>query len=85
MSVGNFLIAGILLLLDLKLKRRGQIGACYLILYSAGRFAVEFLRFDHRGSVGPFSTSQFISLFVFVVGVALLIWSSLKGKKKEEN
>ncbi len=84
MSVGNFIIAGILLLLDLKLKKRGQVGACYLILYSAGRFAVEFLRFDHRGTVGPFSTSQFISLFIFVVGVALLIFSSVKGKKRGE-
>ena len=84
MSVGNFIIGGILFLLDLKLKRRGQVGACYLILYAAGRFAVEFLRFDHRGSVGVFSTSQFISIFIFVIGVALLVYSSVKGKKRGE-
>ena len=84
MSVGNFIIGGILLLLDLKLKRHGQVGACYLILYAAGRFAVEFLRFDHRGSVGVFSTSQFISIFIFVIGVALLVYSSIKGKKRGE-
>ena len=44
----------------------------YLIMYSVGRFAIEYLRNDYRGEVGPFSTSQFIALFTFTAGVILL-------------
>ena len=84
MSAGNFIIAGILLIASTKLKRRGQIGALYLILYAIGRFGIEFLRNDHRGSVGVFSTSQFISLFISLIGVGLFVWFTISGKKKEE-
>ncbi len=70
-SAGMFLIAGILLLFLKKSKKYGQTGSLYLILYSIGRFGVEFLRSDHRGAVGALSTSQFISLFIVVIGFAL--------------
>lgn len=70
-SLGMFLIAGILFLYLKKSKRPGRTGALYLILYSIGRFGVEFLRNDHRGEVGIFSTSQFISLFIIVIGVVV--------------
>lgn len=36
----------------------------FLVLYGLGRFVIEFTRADARGSVGPFSTSQFISLIL---------------------
>lgn len=45
----------------------GKIGIAYLILYSVGRFAVEFFRNDYRGSVGILSTSQFIAVIMVVV------------------
>ncbi len=70
MSAGDFAIAIILLLLGLKLKKRGQITLIWLGLYSVGRFFVEFLRNDYRGSVGILSTSQFIGIFV-LIGVIL--------------
>ncbi|MBQ1489267.1 MAG: prolipoprotein diacylglyceryl transferase [Lachnospiraceae bacterium] len=76
-SAGNFLIAGILLIAATKLKKRGQILSLYLILYAIGRFAVEFLRNDHRGAVGVFSTSQFISLFIVIIGIGLFVWSTI--------
>ena len=46
----------------------------YLILYSSLRFTVEFFRGDPRGFLlnGLLSTSQFISLFAFAAGIALL-------------
>ena len=79
MAVGNLVIAGILLLAGRYLKKRGQIGALYLILYSVGRFAVEFFRADPRGTVFRiFSTSQFVSIFVFIAGVALFVWRTKK-------
>ena len=59
-------------------------GAWYLILYSFGRFLIEFLRGDViRGSVGPFSTSQFISIFIFLIG-AWLIFNRQKKEEKEK-
>jgi phosphatidylglycerol:prolipoprotein diacylglycerol transferase len=87
MSAGNFLIAGILLIAATKLKKRGQILSLYLILYAIGRFAVEFLRNDHRGAVGVFSTSQFISLFIVTIGIGLFVWSTIGiklGIKEEQ-
>ncbi len=44
----------------------------YLIMYSVGRFAIEYLRDDYRGWVGPLSTSQFVSIFTFAAGLAFL-------------
>lgn len=54
--------------------------ACYLIFYSIGRFVLEFFRGDLiRGSVGMLSTSQFISLFILVAGILILV---IRSKKK---
>ena len=55
-------------------KADGQVTACYLIFYSMGRFIIEFFRGDIiRGSVGIFSTSQFISIFTGIAGILLLV------------
>ena len=71
-SAGMFLIAGILFWYAYHAKKSGQVGAVYMVLYSIGRFGMEFLRGDiGRGSVGTLSTSQFISLFIVVIGIAL--------------
>ncbi|MCR4750878.1 MAG: prolipoprotein diacylglyceryl transferase [Eubacterium sp.] len=66
-----------------KEKYRGELAALYLILYSAGRFVLEFWRGDLiRGAVGPLSTSQFIGLFTLLAGIILLML--IRGKKGEE-
>ena len=53
-------------------KADGQVAALYLIFYSIGRFVLEYFRGDlERGSVGTFSTSQFISFFILAIGIAL--------------
>lgn len=51
----------------------GNIGFLYCITYGLGRFTIEFLRNDYRGEVGIFSTSQFISLFIVLLGVAAMV------------
>lgn len=76
-SAGMFIIAAILFVYARKKRRDGKVGALYLILYSIGRFLVEFLRNDHRGEIGALSTSQFISLFVIVFGIIIFV-----GKKR---
>ena len=73
-SVLDFLNFAVLLAIAKRKKTDGQVGACYLIFYSAGRFILEFFRGDLvRGSVGNLSTSQFISIFTFAAGIILLM------------
>lgn len=74
MSSGlDFLHFFLLLWLSGKAKKDGQVAAMYLILYSAGRFVMEFFRGDLiRGTVGSFTTSQFISLFAAAAGAVML-------------
>lgn len=72
-ATGMFCIAAVLMLYAKKNPQKGRVGALYLILYSIGRFFVEFLRNDHRGEVGIFSTSQFLSLFMVVLGAVLFV------------
>ncbi|MBZ4664415.1 MAG: prolipoprotein diacylglyceryl transferase [Caloramator sp.] len=77
-SLGNFLIAAVLFYFSKKAKHNGQVAGLYMILYSVGRFMVEFLRDDPRGNVLFFSTSQFICIFVFIVGVFVYNFHKLK-------
>ena len=58
----------------------GAVTAVYLMLYAVGRFAIEFLRNDPRGSVGVLSTSQFIAIFMFAAG-AVLFGVSMKKRR----
>ncbi len=64
-------------------KSNGQVGALYLILYSAGRFILEFYRGDIvRGQVGILSTSQFISIFTFALGIIMFIYLQMQRRLK---
>jgi phosphatidylglycerol---prolipoprotein diacylglyceryl transferase len=46
----------------------------YMLLYAISRFIIEFYRGDERGSVGIFSTSQFISILLAPLAVAMLVY-----------
>lgn len=83
-SVGDFLIAFILIALSKKIKTDGNVGILYLALYCVGRFGIEFYRADFRGSVGPFSTSQLISVFVAVIALVAFILNQKRHKKMTE-
>ncbi len=57
-----------------KTRRRGFYTGSYLTAYSVYRFFIEFMRGDEiRGIYGHLSTSQWISLGVFVLGICTLI------------
>jgi phosphatidylglycerol:prolipoprotein diacylglycerol transferase len=45
----------------------------YMLLYAISRYVIEFYRGDERGTVGPFSTSQFISLLLAPLAVVMLV------------
>lgn len=71
-AAGDLLLAGTLLLLEKKRRGDGLLTGAYLLLYSVGRFLIEFLRADPRGAVGIFSTSQFIALFAAAAAAVIL-------------
>lgn len=84
-SIFDFVLAAVLIWYDKRNKVKGRTFALYLISYSAGRFFVEFFRNDPRGNVGTLSTSQFISIFVFIIGIYLFNRYKLKEKKIEKD
>lgn len=84
-SAFDFIHFFVLCFLFKKKKHPGIIGAFYLVFYSIGRFIIEFFRGDlERGSVGTLSTSQFISVFVAIIGVALVGYCLGRSKKIEK-
>lgn len=48
----------------------------YMLLYAVSRFIIEFYRGDDRGTVGVFSTSQFISILLAPLAIAMLVYLS---------
>ena len=71
-SAGCFIMAAILIIYYIRKDRKpGTTGALYLIIYSIGRAIIEFFRNDHRGAIGPLSTSQFISIFILIAGIVI--------------
>ena len=82
----DFLHFGVLLFLARKCKGDGQVAGFYLIFYSVGRFILEFFRGDlERGSVGALSTSQFISIFIFLAGILMVVLCGRRSVRREEN
>lgn len=78
-SLGDFVMAGILIFFASKPRKDGQVGGLYMILYSIGRFFIEFLRDDPRGNVGIFSTSQFICIFILISGIIVYMIEKIKA------
>jgi len=70
----------LILVLLLATERRGRQFAgrtfwAYMLLYAISRYVIEIYRGDPRGVVlGVFSTSQFISLILAPLSLAMLLW-----------
>ncbi|WP_125154583.1 prolipoprotein diacylglyceryl transferase [Clostridium rectalis] len=77
-AIFDFVLTIILLWYDKKERKDGRIFALYTIIYGVGRIIVEYFRDDPRGNVGIFSTSQFISLFIIIIGVIVFNLDKLK-------
>ncbi|MGL4451334.1 MAG: prolipoprotein diacylglyceryl transferase [Sarcina sp.] len=85
-AIFDFLLAAYLLwYAKNREKKSGDTICMYLIIYSIGRFLVEFLRNDPRGNVGMLSTSQFISIFMLIAGILIYNRHRFKGRKKSEH
>ena len=84
-SVLNFIHFAVLVVFAKKYKKgEGQVAGLFFVLYSAGRFFLEFLRGDaERGNVGALSTSQFIAIFMFAFGCLLFLYLGKRKSKME--
>jgi len=80
LSLNALVIFGILMWLLKRKSFDGQVLWTYGILYSIGRFIIEYFRGDDRGYAldDLFSTSQFIGLFFLALSV--FMWFYLKHK-----
>lgn len=85
-SALNFLHFGILIVFARKYKKgEGQVAGLFFVLYSAGRFFLEFFRGDaERGNVGALSTSQFIAIFMFLFGWVLFFYFGKRGGRQND-
>ncbi|SFC67825.1 prolipoprotein diacylglyceryl transferase [Clostridium uliginosum] len=82
-SAFDFLLGLFLLYYAKKEKKSGRVLSMYLIIYSIGRFIIEFFRNDPRGNVGALSTSQFIAIMTLVLGIIIFnIHKFFKGENK---
>lgn len=73
-AAANLLIFGFLLWLRKRRSFEGEVIYAYLMTYSVVRFVIEFWRDDPRGQVLGLSTSQFIAVLLFALGLALTIY-----------
>ncbi len=82
LSINALVIFGILIWLRKRKSFDGQIFWTYGILYSIGRFIIEFYRGDDRGFAVPelISTSQFIGIFVLCFSIFMFYRLRLKGE-----
>jgi phosphatidylglycerol:prolipoprotein diacylglycerol transferase len=71
----EFLILVVLLASERKRKPfAGRTFWLYMLLYAISRFVIEFFRGDERGNVGVLSTSQFISVLLAPLAIAMLVY-----------
>jgi len=81
-SICNLIIFIIILITYKKFKGTYKTIALYAVLYSTVRFILEFFRGDAIRGIIVLSTSQWISIAFFVVGIFLFIYGN-KNKNKE--
>lgn len=68
----NFILFGALLWYYPRRKYDGEVFVFYFMGYSIYRFLIEFLR-ESQINFGPFTMSQIISLFIFLIALGLHI------------
>jgi phosphatidylglycerol:prolipoprotein diacylglycerol transferase len=77
-----FLLFVILQRYSIRAFSKGELFGLYLLLYSIGRFCIEFFRGDvDRGNIGVLSTSQFIAIFVLIIGVIFFKSAFLRSRR----
>jgi phosphatidylglycerol:prolipoprotein diacylglycerol transferase len=74
-AANAFLLCAFLWVLYPFRRRDGEVFAAMLLLYPLARFLEEAIRTDEPGQFGtPLTISQWISVAIFLLGAALLVW-----------
>jgi phosphatidylglycerol:prolipoprotein diacylglycerol transferase len=73
-EAANLAIFGFLMWLRKRRAFDGQVIYSYLMIYGVVRFTIEFWRDDDRGQVLGLSTSQFISVIMFLLGLIMTVY-----------
>ncbi len=81
-SAFNLLLFGLLLFVWKTRRRSGSVGVVYLLVYPVGRFAIEFLRGDHRIRWAGMSIAQWVSIGLFITG--WILWYGLRRSAKRQ-
>ncbi len=80
----GLLLFSLLLIIRLKFKKPdGVTTGCFFILYPVMRIIGEFFREPDAPLTGPFTRGQFLSLFMFLVGIVFL-WIAFRRNKGPE-
>ena len=78
----NLILVFVMWIIDAKCPKNRILLPLYLMVYAVERFVLEYFRFDaERGIYLGVSTSQWISLGIFVLGVALLAYRRKMSNK----
>lgn len=81
----NLAAAAVLVALDRRLRLTGdQLFALYAILYTAGRFWIEWLRIDTVNHVGGMRLNNWTSLFVFAGATAYFCLSRRRSSDERQ-
>ena len=79
-AVLDMVLFAVLAFLYMKNIKGLSLSGTYLVSYSVIRFLLEFFRGDEiRGSAAGLSVSQWISIFVFIAGAALIIYKKYRN------
>jgi phosphatidylglycerol---prolipoprotein diacylglyceryl transferase len=79
----GLLLFSLLLFARLKFRKPdGVTTGCFFIFYPAMRIIGEFFREPDAPLTGPFTRGQFLSLFMFLIGVAFL-WVAFRRNAKD--
>lgn len=84
-SAALVVIFAIVLIVYLKTKIKGLCFGLYILLYSIARFIIEFYRGDAvRGVYGAFSTSQYISIALFILSTVFICMIAQRTRRTIE-
>jgi len=70
-----FILGAVLVIIYLKSRKKGICATLYLLAYPAWRFILEYFRADSvRGNYWLFTTSQYISIALFIFGICYYLF-----------
>nr|WP_315988195.1 prolipoprotein diacylglyceryl transferase [Desulforamulus aquiferis] len=82
----DILVLALLLKIFTKKPFDGFIALSYFILYSVGRFTIEFWRGDSLRTIMDFKVAQLTSIITIIVSVALMVYlaNASKGHRDQQ-